>query len=694
MALSRSTSKIGDGSTIVAIDRDKNIGQPLVKWAVDNILQGHKKSHCVILHVIDHGTHSHHQGASRSPAEELQETILPCLGYCARKGITAQEVILHDIDIPSAIIDYIVKNDISNVVVGASNRNAFTRKFKEADVPTSLIKSVPDFCSVYVISKGKTQTVRAATQALKPKTDALSTRSSPNLGSSESASSSKLSANKSSNFMSVPTQSHGRTNSRSSLSFMSTDASQYQNSQSVFSDFSALNSSGLSQYGHPESVFSDFSVLNSIQSTTSKNFDSFTTSESSGNTFILQTPEDLEAETSTLSLQLKRTMDIYNSICNEATEAKERVNQLHLKPTKDRSLEEARLGEEAATAFADLEKQKPKLTTDMAHIAERIVETEKQERKIAEMKASQEREEKPAIHGDVKYRRYTIKEIESATDYFNDKQKIGEGGYGPVYKGFLDHTPVAIKILRPDISQGLVQFQREVEVLSYIRHPNMVLLVGACPEYGCLVYEYMDNGSLEDRLFCKGNTPPLSWKARFKIAAEIATALLFLHQRKPEPLVHRDLKPANILLDQNYVSKISDVGLARLVPASLANTTTQYHQTAAAGTFCYIDPEYQQTGLLGVKSDVYSLGVMLLQIITSKPPIGLSFQVEEAIERGKFSEILDPMVWNWPVEDALSFAKLALQCCEMRKKDRPDLGSVVLPELNRLRNLAMAEDGN
>lgn len=218
----------------------------------------------------------------------------------------------------------------------------------------------------------------------------------------------------------------------------------------------------------------------------------------------------------------------------------------------------------------------------------------------------------------------------------------------------------------------------------------MVLLVGACPEYGCLVYEYMENGSLEDRLFCKDNTPPIPWRARFRIAAEIATALLFLHQRKPEPLVHRDLKPANILLDRYYVSKISDVGLAKLVPAP-ANNVTQYHQTAAAGTFCYIDPEYQQTGLLGVKSDVYALGVMLLQILTSRPPIGLSLQVEEAIEEGTFSEVLDPAVIDWPVEEALSLAKMALNCCEMRKKDRPDLGSVVLPELFRLSKLGMED---
>lgn len=134
----------------------------------------------------------------------------------------------------------------------------------------------------------------------------------------------------------------------------------------------------------------------------------------------------------------------------------------------------------------------------------------------------------------------------------------------------------------------------------------MVLLLGACPEYGVLVYEYMANGSLEDRLTRKGNTPPLSWQIRFRIAAEIATGLLFLHQTKPEPLVHRDLKPGNILLDHNYVSKISDVGLARLVPA-IAENVTQYLMTSTAGTFCYIDPEYQQTGMLGVKSDVYAL---------------------------------------------------------------------------------------
>lgn len=235
---------------------------------------------------------------------------------------------------------------------------------------------------------------------------------------------------------------------------------------------------------------------------------------------------------------------------------------------------------------------------------------------------------------------------------------------------------------------SIISFYLQVEILSCIRHPNMVLLLGACPEYGCLVYEYMANGSLDDRLFCRGNTPPLSWQARFRIAAEIGTGLLFLHQTKPEPLVHRDLKPGNILLDRNYVCKISDVGLARLVPPLVADRVTQYRMTSTAGTFCYIDPEYQQTGMLGIKSDVYSLGVMLLQIITSKPPMGLTHQISRAIEKGTFAEMLDPYVPDWPVEEALSFGKMALKCAELRRKDRPDLGNDVLPELNRLRTLA------
>lgn len=395
-------------------------------------------------------------------------------------------------------------------------------------------------------------------------------------------------------------------------------------------------------------------------------------------------------------------------------------------------MEEARLAEEAALAIAKKEKEKSRAAIEAAEAQKRIAELEAQKRLQAEMKALREAEEKrkvmdALVNVDVRYRKYTIEEIEAATNFFSQSLKIGEGGYGPVFKCLLDHTPVAVKVLRPDAAQGRSQFQREVsaqaqanmqhymlnswkfrsflyfqvnmitsqvEVLSCIRHPNMVLLLGACPEYGCLVYEYMSNGSLDDCLFRRGNSPPLSWQLRFKIAAEIGTGLLFLHQTKPEPIVHRDLKPGNILLDRNFVSKISDVGLARLVPPSVADTVTQYRLTATAGTFCYIDPEYQQTGMLGVKSDIYSLGIIFLQILTAKSPMGLAHNAQKAIENGTFTEMLDPAITDWPMEAVMSLANIAVKCAELRRKDRPDLGNVVLPKLDTLRELAENSNQN
>lgn len=326
-----------------------------------------------------------------------------------------------------------------------------------------------------------------------------------------------------------------------------------------------------------------------------------------------------------------------------------------------------------------------------AEAAKRVAQQEAETRLSKEMKNFALQEEGlVSVNNVCRYRKYTIEEIETATENFAASRKIGEGGYGPVYKCYLDHTSVAVKILRPDAAQGRQQFNQEVEVLSCIRHPNLVLLLGACPEYGSLVYEYMAKGSLDERLFRRGPTPPLTWQIRFRIAAEVATGLHFLHQTKPEPIVHRDLKPANILLDQNYVSKISDVGLARLVPPTVADSVTQYRMTSTAGTFCYIDPEYQQTGMLGVKSDVYSLGVLLLQLITAKPPMALAHHVSSAMLKGKdgFVEVLDPAVKNWPMEETSSLLKLSVKCAGKRQKDRPDLGKVVLPELCRLRDFA------
>uniref|UniRef100_F6HXZ9 Protein kinase domain-containing protein n=1 Tax=Vitis vinifera TaxID=29760 RepID=F6HXZ9_VITVI len=631
----------------------------------------------------------------RPPTEtEMQQLFLPFRGFCARKGIEAKEVVLHDLDIASALVDYISNNSIGNIVVGASNRNRWHRKFRNPDVPTCLAKSAPESCAVYVISKGKIQSVRSAIRFQTPTSSVSSGvtqfQTPKGMGSWRSVEPDNGFFDRSTD--SVQTTPRDKIMSSSKL---------FSPPQSRVNLHHRLRISENSSHQGSVSGSSNYSGPSSLRSSNSSS-ENLEFSGSSGSSLSSQTQNEMDAEMNRLKLELKQSMDAYNSASKEAMTAtqRHRARDIHQRKTEEaRRFPEARIGEETALAIVELEKQKSRKAMQAAQMAQRLAELEAHKRKNTELKAKREAEASGRAmdklsHNDIRYRKYTIEDIEVATDYFSNSLKIGEGGYGPVYKGSLDHTPVAIKVLRPDVSQGLKQFKQEVEVLSCMRHPNMVLLVGACPEYGCLVYEYMENGSLDDRLFRRNNTLPLPWATRFKIASEIASALLFLHQTKPAPLVHRDLKPANILLGRNYVSKISDVGLARLVPASVADSVTQYHMTAAAGTFCYIDPEYQQTGMLGVKSDVYSLGVLLLQIITAKPPMGLTHQVARSIERGTFAEMLDPTVEDWPVEEALSFAKMALNCCELRKKDRPDLGSVVLPELNRLRDLGLDHEGS
>ncbi|KAG6792440.1 hypothetical protein POTOM_001590 [Populus tomentosa] len=733
------------GITAIAIDEDKN-SQLAVKWAVENFFN-HKSRHFILVHVRIKTFNPQGFDAvpkeGRPPTQQEAQLFLPYRGFCARKGVELKEVVIHDIDIARALVNYIGKNCIDNIILGASTRNPLTRKFRNLDIPSTLLKLAPESCGVYVISRGKIQSQsrpQAPTSAAKsprqpqtPTSTAIGPRK-PETPTSDASQRRQVRIPRGA--VTPPGQPQApktppatprhlqmlthiaatrQQNHQGFLPFLLSDSPEHEDTTSnplsmapreelTFS-YQTLTTSMDGRApnalkGDFVSCLGEFSGPPSLVSTeiSSEDFEFSITSESPRD--FSPTPNVVEAEIRRLKLELKQSMEMYSSVCKEAVMARHMASQLqHLHALKTRKLDEAKLAEEAALSLAEMEKQKAKTAIEAAKMAQMLAQMEAQKRHTAEKRAIQEAEErKKAIkclaQNSVLYRQYTIEEIEVATNYFESSNKIGEGGYGPVFKATLDHTPVAIKVLRPDLSQGQRQFHKEVQVLSNVRHPHMVILLGACPEYGCLVYEYMEKGSLEDCLFRKGNTPPIPWRKRFSIASEISTGLLFLHETKPEPLVHRDLKPGNILLDRNYVSKISDVGLARLVPLAIADNISQYCQTEAAGTFCYIDPEYQQTGLLGVKSDIYSLGIVLLQLITAKNPMGLSHQVAQAIEEGTFSDILDQTQTDWPVEEALSLAKLALKCCELRKRDRPDLASVVLPELNRLRDLALANEAD
>ncbi|XP_058220963.1 U-box domain-containing protein 33-like isoform X3 [Rhododendron vialii] len=271
---------------------------------------------------------------------------------------------------------------------------------------------------------------------------------------------------------------------------------------------------------------------------------------------------------------------------------------------------------------------------------------------------------------------FSLHEIEGATGNFDPSMKIGQGGYGSVYRGFLRHTQVAIKTLTSQSMQGRSEFQHEVHNLSKLRHPNIVTLIGSCPDACIIIYEYLPNGSLEDRLSCRDNSTPLSWKTRIRIAAELCSVLIFLHS---ESIVHGDLKPDNILLDANYVCKLSDFGMCRVVNRNEeSSNTTGCYVTVPKGTFGYIDPDFAETGELTPKSDVYSFAVILLRLLTgNKPAVGLAAEMQMALDGGRLKDILDPTVEDWPFVQAQQLAYLALRCCKRNRTSRPDLASEV-----------------
>nr|ABK95716.1 unknown [Populus trichocarpa] len=297
-------------------------------------------------------------------------------------------------------------------------------------------------------------------------------------------------------------------------------------------------------------------------------------------------------------------------------------------------------------------------------------------KEVEELRRSQT--EASGTHMSQFFSEFSLSEIEEATQHFDPSLKIGEGGYGSIYKGVLRQTQVAVKMLHSNSLQGPAEFQQEVDVLSKMRHPNLITLIGACPEAWTLIYEYLPNGSLEDRLSCRDNSPPLSWQTRIRIAAELCSVLIFLHSSKQHSIVHGDLKPANILLDENFVTKLSDFGICRLLHHKEGSSNnTAICRTDPKGTFSYMDPEFLSTGELTPKSDVYSFGIILLRLLTARQPLGITKEVQCELDKGNLKTLLDPLAGDWPFVQAEQLAHLALRCCEMSRKNRPDLLSEV-----------------
>ncbi|XP_039000149.1 U-box domain-containing protein 32-like isoform X3 [Hibiscus syriacus] len=272
---------------------------------------------------------------------------------------------------------------------------------------------------------------------------------------------------------------------------------------------------------------------------------------------------------------------------------------------------------------------------------------------------------------------FSFMEINNATRNFDPSWKIGEGRYGSVYKGFLRHLNVSIKMLPSYGSQSLTEFENEVEILCRVRHPNLVTIIGTCPESRSLVFEYHKNGSLEERLACKNKIPPLPWQTRIRIASEICSALVFLHSNKP-CIPHGNLKPSKVLIDSNFVSKLIDSGIYRLIPqgentdSSSSSCTKSTPKVASV----YTDPVCLKSRKVTRESDVYSFGMILLRLLTGRPALGILKDVKCALETDNFGTVLDRTAGKWPLEDAELLTQLALRCCDKHPLNRPDMSEI------------------
>ncbi|KAG7642433.1 Protein kinase-like domain superfamily [Arabidopsis suecica] len=292
---------------------------------------------------------------------------------------------------------------------------------------------------------------------------------------------------------------------------------------------------------------------------------------------------------------------------------------------------------------------------------------------------------------------FTFAELKAATRNFRPDSVLGEGGFGSVFKGWIDEQTltaskpgtgvvIAVKKLNQDGWQGHQEWLAEVNYLGQFSHPNLVKLIGYCleDEHRLLVYEFMPRGSLENHLFRRGSYfQPLSWTLRLKVALGAAKGLAFLHNAETS-VIYRDFKTSNILLDSEYNAKLSDFGLAKDGPTG----DKSHVSTRIMGTYGYAAPEYLATGHLTTKSDVYSYGVVLLEVLSgrravdkNRPP-GEQKLVEWArpllANKRKLFRVIDNRLQDqYSMEEACKVATLALRCLTFEIKLRPNMNEVV-----------------
>ncbi|GKV32941.1 hypothetical protein SLEP1_g41504 [Rubroshorea leprosula] len=298
-------------------------------------------------------------------------------------------------------------------------------------------------------------------------------------------------------------------------------------------------------------------------------------------------------------------------------------------------------------------------------------------RKYSEVHEEWEREYGP--------QRFSYKTLYQATRGFKEKQLLGSGGFGKVYRGTLPSSTaqIAVKRISHDSKQGMKQFVAEIVSMGRLRHRNLVQLLGYCRRKGelLLVYDYMPNGSLDTFLFSNGR-PLLTWSQRYRILRDVASALLYLHEEWEQVVLHRDVKASNVLLDSNLNGRLGDFGLARLHDHGAKPGTTNL-----VGTIGYLAPELTRTGMASTSTDVFAFGAFLLEVACGRRPIEQWRQAEEVFlvesitkcwKRGAIFCACDPRLeGNFPVEEMELVLKLGLLCSQSQPSARPSMRQVL-----------------
>ncbi|GAU11524.1 hypothetical protein TSUD_345140 [Trifolium subterraneum] len=283
-------------------------------------------------------------------------------------------------------------------------------------------------------------------------------------------------------------------------------------------------------------------------------------------------------------------------------------------------------------------------------------------------------------------KKFCYNKLVSATNNFAEEQKIGQGGFGGVYKGYLKDidTNVAIKRISRESRQGIKEYATEVKIISQLRHRNLVQLIGWCHKKKdfLLIYEFMQNGSLDSHLY-RGKSV-LTWQMRYNIAMDLALALLYLHEEWEQCVLHRDVKSSNIMLDDNFNAKLGDFGLARLVDYEKGS---QSQTTVIAGTMGYIAPEYFTTGKATKESDIYSFGIVSLELASGRKPVDLNAKedqmaifdwVWELYRLGRLLEVVDTKLEGvFDDEQMERLLVIGLWCSNPNYSFRPSVRQVI-----------------